>query len=263
MTTLAPAAAPARFWRDAPAFAGLALFVALTALPLVVALPLDPRAFGGEAIWLKPLKFHAALVIYLATLALYARFMPAAAREGRGWGRFTWVVCAAVVAELLWIDGAAALGVASHFNTVGLWKAVYPVMGVLAITLTAASLWMGLAIRRNGALDPALRLSLVLGLVLTFVLTVIAAMTMAQHPGHYIGTPVTGARLPVMGWSREVGDMRVAHFLATHALHALPPVGWLMRGRASGRLVVGLAAVAYTALVAATYVQALAGDPLI
>lgn len=263
MTALPLTRTPARFWTDAPAFATLSLLVAVTALPLAFALSLDPRSLAGEAIWLKPLKFHIALTIYLATLAFYARFLPAPLREGHGFRRFSFVVGAAVIAELVWIDAAAVFGVASHFNTEGLWKAVYPVMGLLAITLTSASLVMGLAIRKTAALDPALRLSLVLGLVLTFVLTLIAAMTMAQHPGHSIGTPVTGARLPVMGWSREVGDLRVAHFLATHALHALPPIGWLVQGRPQGRAMIWAGAAAYTALVLATFLQALAGYPLI
>ncbi len=45
-------------------------------------------------------------------------------------------------------------------------------------------------------LAPALHLSIWLGLVLTFVLTVIAAGALASKPGHFVGVPVTGDRLP-------------------------------------------------------------------
>jgi hypothetical protein len=77
---------------------------------------------------------------------------------------------------------------------------------------------------------------------------------------------MTGARLPVLGWSREVGDLRVGHFLATHALHALPlwgvVVARVVAGRGS-RILVWAGAVAYAGLVLASFAQALAGRPFL
>ena len=164
--------------------------------------------------------------------------------------------------------GAAALGTGSHFNLSSpIWETLYSLMGLAAVTLTSASLVMGLAIWRNPAtgLAPALKLSVMLGLVLTFVLTVITAGYMASTTGHYVGTPVTGERLPILGWSREVGDLRVGHFLATHALHGLPLVGLVAArmGESAGRGVVWAAAAGYAALVLGTFAQAIAGMPLI
>ena len=57
-----------RMWHDAPAFTGLALFMTLAMVPLLAAMALDDRLFQGESVWLKPLTFHVALVIYLVTL---------------------------------------------------------------------------------------------------------------------------------------------------------------------------------------------------
>jgi hypothetical protein len=141
-------------------------------------------------------------------------------------------------------------------------------MGPLALILTSPALVMGVLIWRNRAsgLPDPVRLSLGLGMVLTFVLTVAVAATMAQGAGHFVGTPVTGATVPIMGWSREVGDLRVSHFIATHALHAIPLAGlaaaWLLpAGRA--RAAVWAAALAYAGLVALTFVQALSGQPFL
>lgn len=255
----ATATATDRVWRDAPAYAALALVVTLAMAPILAAMALDPRQFQGESVWLKPLKFHIALAIYVATLAFYARWMPEAARRSRVWRWHVRAVVVSVLAELLWIGGAAAVGTASHFNTAPVWSVVYPAMGVLAVILTSAALVMGLAMRKAD-LPAGFRLSLVLGLVLTFALTLVTAGTMARLPGHFIGLPATGAVLPLLGWSREVGDLRVAHFFATHALHALPLAGWLF---ASRPLPVWLAAAAYTALVAGLFGQALSGIPVI
>lgn len=269
MTAMALSAPPSRLWRDAPVFTGLSVFLAISALPVWLALYLDPRAWLDEAIWLKPLKFQIALVIYLLTLAFFARFLPAGTTDSRAWRIYAAAVAFTVIGEMVWIGGAAAMGTASHFNvTTPLWNAIYGLMGLFAAFLTSASFVMAILIRRNmiTGLDPALKLSIVLGLGLTLPLTLIVAFTMAAGSGHLIGTPVTGLRLPLMGWSREVGDLRIAHFLGTHALHAVPLVGWLVAGRLPAplaRTVVILAAVAWVALTFGTFALALAGKPLI
>ena len=257
-----------RMMRDAPAFTGLAVFIAVTAVPLLAAAALDARQFLDAPIWQKPLQFHLALAVYLATLAFFARFLPSG-MTSRRWRIYAAVVCFAVIAELVWVGGAATFGVASHFNTDDpVMGAVYGVMGVLAVILTSASMVMGIAIWRNPAtgLPPALHLSVALGLVMTFALTLVAAGTLSSMSGHLVGTPVTGARLAVLGWSREVGDLRVGHFFATHALHVLPLVALaLPRGMApviARRLVWGSAA-AYAALVGFAMLQALQGRPFL
>ena len=72
-------------------------------------------------------------------------------------------------------------------------------------------------------------------------------------PGHFVGTPVTGASVPILGWSLEVGDLRVPHFLATHAMHAVPAFAllfaWFLRPVPALRATVALTAI-YPALVA-------------
>jgi hypothetical protein len=250
-----PATVPLSAPRLLPPFAALAILIALAALPLLLAAVLDPRQIGGEGVWIKPLKFHAALVVYLGTLAVFARWLPPGLTDRRWWHVYAAVVSACVVAELLWIGGAAFLGVASHFNTTSaFWSATYGVMGVLAVTLTSAALVMGVILWRAGTLPPVWREAIGLGLVLTFVLTVITAGTMAGGTGHHVGAPVSGLRVPLMGWSREVGDLRLAHFLATHALHAVPLAGFT-----GSRVAVRVAAAGWTALTLGAFALALAG----
>jgi hypothetical protein len=145
-------------------------------------------------------------------------------------------------------------------------SAIYLSMGGVATVLILGSLMMGLSFwtARDSHLPEPLRLSLALGLILTFALTLPAAGTLAALPGHFIGTPVTGAVVPIMGWSREVGDLRVAHFLAMHALHAVPLIGVAAMGLSNLALARGLVwagALGYAALTAFTFVQALAGQP--
>jgi hypothetical protein len=254
-------AARSRLWDDAPLFTALAMLIGLAALPLAGAALIDARQFQGEGIWVKPLKFHAALAIYLITLAFFARYLPAGLQHSRLWRAYLAVAAATIIAELVWIGGAAALGTASHFNVATpVWSTLYGLMGIAAVTLTSLSLAMGIAIWRNPAtgLTQAMRLGIALGLILTFVLTLITAGTMASGMGHLVGTAVTGQRVPLLGWSREVGDLRAPHFFATHALHAIPLAGFT-----GSRLVVILVALGYAGCVMATFAISLSGRPLI
>ena len=268
MTALPMPRSDSRLWRDAPAFTGLALFIALTALPLLAAAAIDTRTFLDAPVWQKPLQFHLALSIYTITLAFFARFLPSG-MQSRRWRMYARAVCFCILAELVWVGGAASYGTASHFNSDSVIMGIlYGLMGVFAVILTSASLVMGIGIWRNltTGLNPALHLAIALGLILTFILTLVAAGTLSSQTGHLVGTPVTHAALPMLGWSREVGDLRVAHFFATHALHALPIVGYgagRLLSQTQARAVVWAAAATYTALVAATMVQAFQGHPFL
>jgi hypothetical protein len=252
-----------------PVFAATGILIGLSLAVTLAAMAIDPRLFQGESVWVKPVKFQSALTVYLLSLAFFARWLPTG-MVGRRWYRvYAGVVVLAILGELVWIGGAAMHGVGSHFNLgTPLMARLYSLMGALAVILTSASLVYGVAIWRNRAtgLPPALHLSVALGLVLTFALTLPVAATLANLPGHFVGLPVTGAHVPVMGWSREVGDLRVAHFFATHPMHFLPVAGLaaaaLLPGRAGVRAVWAAAAL-YTAFVGWAFLGALAGRPLL
>lgn len=272
--TLAPvhATAPIRtgliqtFAAREPVFTGAALFLAAMTVPTLAAMALDNRTIEGVGVWMKPLKFEIALSIYLATLAWFAGWLPAGTTARRWYRAFAAIVVTAIALEMLWIGGAAANGVASHFNVSSpLMAAAYSLAGILAVTLTTATLVYAVLIARDPAspLDPAFRRSVVLGLGLTFVLTVAFAGAMSAMGSHAVGNPPAGAgSVPLMGWSRGAGDLRVAHFFATHAMHVLPAVGWIaamLMPKALRMTSVWLAAAAYTGFVAWTFAEALSG----
>jgi hypothetical protein len=252
-----------RLFRDEPVFTGAAILLALLTIPTLAAMALDPRTFQLENVWIKPLKFQVALSVYLITLAFYARWLPQGLTDRRGYKVYAWIVVLAIAAETLWVSGAAANATASHFNVATpVMAALYGLMGVLAVTLTSAALTYGVAIWRNPAtgLSDPMRLSLALGLILTFGLTVIVAGTMSSQPGHFVGTPVTHATYPVMGWSAEVGDLRLPHFFATHAMHVVPLAALVF---AATRRMAWLLALGFAALTLVLFAQALAGQPLL
>ena len=68
-----------------------------------------------------------------------------------------------------------------------------------------------------------------------------------------------------MGWSREVGDLRLPHFLATHAMHVIPLGGVLaarlLPPKAALRAVWGLSA-GFVLMTIGAFVMAILGVPV-
>jgi hypothetical protein len=103
--------------------------------------------------------------------------------------------------------------------------------------------------------------------VLTFFLTVAVAGYMANSGGHFVGggsTVAPGA--PLMGWARDRGDLRVAHFFATHAMHFIPAFGFvasLVLSASAARRAVIVFSAAFVAFVGYTFSEALMGRPFL
>jgi hypothetical protein len=256
-------------FRREPLYATAALVLAALILPTLVAMSVDQRTFNGVNVWIKPLKFEISLAIYLATLAWFAGWLPAGTTGTLAYRTFAASVVAGIAAEMVWVGGAAAFGIASHFNVdQPFMKAVYGLMGVLAVLLTSSALVYGVLILtdRHSRLEPAFQLAVGIGLVLTFVLTVVVAGYMASRTGHSVGGNTSDAGLIAMGWSRTGGDLRVAHFFATHAMHIIPAFGFLaglILAPAHGRFAVFLFSSLFTAFVVHAFVEAIRGRPFL
>lgn len=228
-----PLPAPfARLAADAPAMTAAGLTLAAVSLPFAWLAATDPTMLDGEPAWLKPLKFSTSLAVYTLTLAWAARWIPPAARARLAFRAFTGVVLAAIAIEMAWIVAGAAMGVRSHWNLAYLGQAwVYAAMGLAAVTLTSgAAVWGALILRARP--EPFARL-VGWSLVATFALTVPIAGTLSGIDGGIVG-PQSDIRIPLLGWSIR-GDLHPAHFLAVHAMQAVPlaalaigPRPWLL-----------------------------------
>ncbi|WP_193336370.1 hypothetical protein [Devosia beringensis] len=230
---------------------------------------LDSRQIKGENVWVKPAKFALSLALHFLTLALVADQL------GSAWQGSGVLIAVALLAsacgalELAYIAFQASRQLPSHFYVgTPLYAGLYAAMGlgavliVLAAGLVGAIVWLDPSIPLAGSL----RSALVLGLVGGTFLTLITAFRLGANMSHAIGTEAPGAaRMPLTGWSITVGDLRPAHFLATHMMQAVPVVGlvaaWLLPEQAA-TLLVWLFAAGWTWLTLATFRLALAGRPL-
>ncbi|MEQ8602825.1 MAG: hypothetical protein RIB45_05865 [Marivibrio sp.] len=279
----APAARAADALRpgaDRPA--GPARLLVQGALPMLALVPLclialaaDERTLNGVSVWAKPLKFQLSVALHLLTLAVLLRCVAPAWAKGRAMRPLALALVGAGLFEIAYITAKAAAGEASHFNVDDPFHAaMYSLMGVGAVTLVAGAAVIGWLILRRPAdgLGPGLRLGAGWGLILGAGATLIVAGYLSSQGGHWVGAPGAdvpptdaGGR-PIVGWSREVGDLRAPHFFATHMMQVLPLVGWAADRLAPRRArphIIALAAATGLALVAGTFAQALAGAPFL
>lgn len=249
-------------------------FLLLAAIPAtLVALELDGRTVNDINIWIKPLKFYVSTALHLATLAVLVRFLPERARGGRGLAVVAGVSAFAAIAEIAIIAAQSARGVASHFNNATQFDAlIYVVMGLGALLIIMPAIVLGVWFLRTPVtekLTPGFKLGAGLGFTLGFFLTLGIAGYMSQQPsGHWIGgAPTDAGGLPLFGWSREGGDLRVPHFFATHLMQVLPLAGYaadrILGSASAAKRIVWIAAAVGVALTAATLLQALNGRPFI
>ena len=243
----------------------------LTLLGLAVAAvalqALDPRTLSnGVGVWVKPAKFFASTAIFALTAAWFFGYVREERRHAPLLRAAVGVLIAATVLELGWIVWQGANGLESHFNfDTAFYRTMFNLMGLFAVLLIGTTLPLAWEIARRPArgLPADFQTAVVTGLVLTFLLGTFFGMATAVNGGHSVGAE--GGSVPVFGWNRSGGDLRIAHFLGVHAEQALPVMAALLAGFAARLRWLLLAAGTglYVALTVAVYLQAAAGRPLL
>ena len=242
-------------------------------VPSLAAYFIDERLINGVSVWSKPLKFQSSLIVLIGTLLLLLPALRVEALAGRLVRGTALAVAVSSTLEIVYIVLQAARGRASHFNdSTPLEATLYQVMGVGAVTLVICTFIFGWLFWRQARpeVGRGLRMGAALGLTIGAVLTLITAGVLSSGgidgPGHWVGGVKTDAGgLFLVGWSRSGGDLRVPHFFATHIMQALPILGLALdRYRPdSARTGLWIGTLLSIALVAATFVQAIAGKPFL
>lgn len=240
----------------------IAGFVASLVLSLV-----DTRTILGISPWIKPMKFFTSVAIFLWTMAW---FMPEAdPRHLRRLRIIRVTIVVAMAGELLLISLQSVRGTTSHFNHATPFDAiVFQLMGMMIVANTIAVAAFLFSLRPE---QPAARAGYLRGLrlgLLIFVIGSLEGFAMVVNGAHTVPRPDGGAGLPFVNWSTTGGDLRIAHFLALHALQLLPLAGygldraWPVAPSVRARSI-SIVAFVWVLVVAAVLWQAASGRPLI
>jgi hypothetical protein len=212
---------------------GAAMLVAAGAS--LVGLLVDQRIVTGAPAWLKPFKFAVSTAVYSLTLAWIFTWLSDWPRVRRVVG---WTTAIVFVLEVAIIDMQAWRGTTSHFNvSTPLDATLFVVMGGAILLQTIVSVAVAVALWRQRFTDRPLGWALRFGMTLTIVGALTgplmtrptaaqladarAGNRMAIAGAHSVGGPDGGPGVPLTGWSREHGDVRVPHFVGLHAIQAL------------------------------------------
>ncbi len=256
--------------RSAPgrAFAGMSLAMIVAFAATAALWAVDPRTIDGVSVWAKPLKFELALAVHAGTLALVASRLSAPVRTGPFLQALALAFLAASTVEMGWIVGQAARGQHSHFNdSTAVHRAMFSVMAFAAVVITGTAAALAAAVWRDRgyAAGATIRAGIVLGLTGGTVLTLVTAFAIGARGGPHVGeVPDLASRMAFTGWSLTGGDLRVAHFLATHMMQAVPVAAILLaraRPGPAARYVLTGVAVLWATWTLAEFSTALAGEP--
>ncbi len=222
----------------------LALFVVAIAGMLF-----DPHTVLGAPTWTKTVKFTISIALYCGTLIWVLNRITQRPRLVRFIGNATGAL---LLLEIAIIAIQAARGVPSHFNyTTWLDSAMFITMGAGITSMWVIDVIAFVLLMRermqSRAMAAALRFGMLIaliGMALAFTMTgpnstQIAALTAGQKlsilGAHNVNAIIDGQTrmIPFLGWNRDGGDLRIAHFIGLHAIQVIPLLGlWLERRRA-------------------------------
>lgn len=261
---------PARYFSASPilALGGFLCLIAL--LPSGVMMLIDDRTFQGVNTWLKPMKFQLSVGVYLLTLAFFIGYLTDTARKSAVVLSIALAATITGLFEVIYITWQGAQNLKSHYNFDSQATAnMFILMGVAAVFLIIVTFPLAWLVSKRSKLPSgAYRTAIVWGLVMTGAFGLLSGSFLGQNNSHWVEAAQTDAGgIAVFGWSRDGGDLRVAHFFGLHALHLLPMTGALLAGIGLGgqigRVVIILMAIIYTALILWTQWEALSGLPFL
>lgn len=213
------------------------------------------QVYGVNA-WYKPFKFAFSTFLFAWAMAWYCYYLP-----NFNIHLFNWSVILLLGFEIVYIAIMAGKGQISHYNlSTPVYSALFSLMALAATLVTLYTAYIGFLFFIHSFPDLpnhylwAIRLSL-----LIFVVFAFEGFAMGSRLSHTVGAINDNSNWFIIGWSKTVGDLRVAHFIGMHALQVLPVLSFYLLKNTKATIIISIL---YGLLAVVTLVQALKGQPL-
>ncbi len=216
----------------------------------------DTQVYNVNA-WYKPFKFAFSTFLFAWAMAWYCYYLP-----NFNIHLFNWSVIILLGFEIVYIAFQASKGQLSHYNiSTPVYAALFSMMAIAASLVTLYTAYVGLLFFTNSfpTLPNHYVWAIRLGIII-FVIFSFEGFAMGSRLSHSVGALNDNSNWWIVGWSKTVGDLRVAHFIGMHALQVLPILSYYVLKNT--KLTLGLSFV-YGLLALLTLIQALQGKPLI
>lgn len=235
-------------------FGWVCLFIAI--LFLIFAKTTSTQLYGVNA-WYKPFKFAFSTFTFAWAMAWYCSYLPDFNIK-----LFNWTIIVLLGFEIVYIAIQASKGQLSHYNvSSSFYSAMYSLMALAASLVTIYTAYVGVLFFKHSFPELpnyyvwAIRLG-----IIVFVMFSFEGFAMGSRMNHSVGALNDNSNWFILGWSKTVGDLRVAHFVGMHALQVLPFLSFYVLKNT--KWTIGLS-VLYGLLALMTLIQALQGKPLI
>lgn len=237
--------------------ANLAVFFVFLVLSFI-----DQRTILGINAWIKPMKFALTSFIYLVTLVFYQFAIPEI-HSGKI-RTFSIIIAIMLVGEVVLIGMQSARGVISHFNQSNAFDGlVFTIMGIMIVINTIVVIRFFLRMNGTDSISEPMLLAFKLGAALFIVGSLVGGL-MSGLNRHSVGAEDGGPGLPLVNWSTQAGDLRIAHFIGLHALQIIPLAAWLYsKIGIESKTSIWITSVIYLVLFVLTLSQAMMGRPLL
>lgn len=213
------------------------------------------QVYGVNA-WFKPFKFAFSTFLYAWAMAWYNAYLPKFNTDV-----FNWTVILLLGFEIVYISWMAGHGKLSHYNTsTPFYAAMFFLMAFAATVVTMYTAYIGfLFFIQSFPSLPDYYLWAIRAGIAIFVVFSLEGFVMGSRLSHTVGAVNDNSDWFIVGWSKTVGDLRVAHFIGMHALQVLPILSFYVFRNCR---ITMLVSILYGLLAFATLVQALQGKPV-
>lgn len=234
------------------------LFNLVVAIVCLVLMPFEETQILGVNRWLKPFKFYSSVGIMVLTMGWLLYYLS----NGKKIRTYSRLIFISMLFENGLIITQAIRNTTSHFNiTSTINGIIFNLMGmfILVFTITVLLICISFFKQKQFSIPPAYVWGIRLG-ILFFLFFSLEGGVMLGFLKHTVGGPDGGPGLPVVNWSNQYGDLRIAHFIGIHSLQVLPLFGHYF---AKTKKQTFIFSVVYFLFASALFLQAMNGIPLL
>ncbi|HET6721585.1 MAG TPA: hypothetical protein VFH07_02495 [Chitinophagaceae bacterium] len=233
------------------------LFNLAVAIACLILMPFEETQLLGVNRWLKPFKFYASVGIMVLTMGWLLYYLKSAKKIKL----YSWLIFISMFFENGLIITQAIRNTTSHFNiTSSLNGIIFQAMGffIVVFTVTIILVCVSFFKQKQFSIPDAYVWGIRLG-ILFFLFFSLEGGMMLGLMKHTVGGPDGGAGLPMVNWSTQYGDLRIAHFVGIHSLQALPLFGYYILKTKTQTI---LFSAVYFLVASGLFLQAMNGIPL-
>lgn len=233
------------------------LFNLAVSIACVVLMAFEETQLLGVNRWLKPFKFYTSVGLMVLTMGWLLYYLKSAKQIKL----YSWLICISMFFENGLIITQAIRNTTSHFNTTSAFNGIiFQAMGffITVFTVTVMLVCVSFFKQKQFSIPVAYVWSIRLG-ILFFLFFSLEGGMMLGLLQHTVGGPDGSPGLPVVNWSTQYGDLRIAHFVGIHSLQALPLFGYYISKTKTQTI---LFSAVYFLVAAGLFLQAMKGIPL-